>query len=282
MDTPLPSSDAGATYDSAVYAARDSAGSSEDVGVGGESGTEGGSDAAIPDSAHADAAPAMPDLCAADGGATFCEGFEAPLGPDWTVYNGTYGNGCGGHSVGLGQRDTSRSHSGAASWHANVDYVDIGSCQAELRRAVVLPSPDTFVRMFVYVPKATLSAITNSVEIGMFYESHGGFGAVGPTLFGDTLGVDGYGDVIPPQARDASPFPTDRWVCIEWQLHQGPSPTVTVWRDGALVLAPSRATLPTAEPLDGSFFGIYGYDNSGNVDVWFDDVALAASPIGCQ
>ena len=35
-------------------------------------------------------------------------------------------------------------------------------------------------------------------------------------------------------------------------------------------------------PLDGIFFGIYGYTNMGPVDIWLDDVALSATRIGCE
>jgi hypothetical protein len=87
----------------------------------------------------------------------------------------------------------------------------------------------------------------------------------------------------PDQARDASPFPTDTWVCVEWQLHQASKATVTGWRDGVQVIAPATATLPTSdEALDGIFFGIYGYNNTGPVDIWMDDVAVSATRIGCE
>jgi hypothetical protein len=72
-------------------------------------------------------------------------------------------------------------------------------------------------------------------------------------------------------------------VCVEWQLHQATKSTVTGWRDGVQVIAPTTVTLPTSdEALDGVFFGIYGYNNTGPVDIWMDDVALSATRIGCE
>jgi hypothetical protein len=220
-----------------------------------------------------------PDLCAKGGAALFCEGFEAALGSEWVAYDGTFGNGCGGHSVGHGERDTNRAHSGSASWHANVNYIDNGSCQAELRRDMTIPTPDAFVRMFVYVPSSTIPSVTNTVELNMLLEGHQ-FGAVGPTLTGANLGFESYGDVS-GQGKEPAAFPTDKWVCVEWQLHQGSSPTFTAWRDGTQAISTPLSIPSLAEPLDALFFGLYGYNNLGNVDVWFDDVALATTRIGC-
>jgi hypothetical protein len=56
-----------------------------------------------------------------------------------------------------------------------------------------------------------------------------------------------------------------------------------VWRDGAVVIdqAPVTRSPGASEPLDATFFGIYGYNNSGPADVWLDDLALSATRIGC-
>lgn len=222
-------------------------------------------------------------VCGSGTSTVFCEDFEEALGTEWIVVNGTYGNGCAGHSMGVGQRDMSLNHSGMTSWHANIDYKDIDSCQAELRRQVSVPAPDAFVRMFVYLPASSVVTAIRSFEMSMLYETRG-YGAVGPTITGGILGFEGYGDITPAKSQDATRFPTDKWVCLEWQFHQGTKPTFAAWLDGAQAIAPTDVKLAStlAGPLDGIFFGIYGYTNMGPVDIWLDDVALSATRIGCE
>jgi hypothetical protein len=220
--------------------------------------------------------------CGSGSGNVFCEDFEnATLGSPWEIY--TANPGCMDQSTGVGQRDTTHSHSGVASFHASVNYKGINSCWAELRRPVTVPTPDVFVRAFVYLSPASLKSPVMSYEMSMLYKAKGGFGAIGPTINGGALGFEGYGDFNPGRGQDSMAFPSDTWVCLEWQLHQGTSSTFTAWRDGVQAIAPTAVSVASSsEPLDAIFFGIYGYNNAGAlVDVWLDDVALSATRIGC-
>jgi hypothetical protein len=225
-----------------------------------------------------------PNLCAPGGAALFCEGFESPsLDAAWNPVSCDPVNYPGGnpHATGSQQRDTTRASSGHASWHAHVDFgADPpagGSCQAELRRSVTLPTPDAFLRAFVYVPAGNVP-----FEFNMLTDTHGFFAVgldypLGPLHAG---GYDSQGS--PVNGSSMIPFPTDRWVCVEWQLHQGPNASVTVWQENIAVIDQAPVKLAAGSHLDGLFFGIYvGNSQNSKVDLWLDDVALSATRIGC-
>jgi hypothetical protein len=226
----------------------------------------------------------MPALCAPGGAAIFCEGFENgsldaawnPVSCDPVTYPG--GN---PHATGSQQRDTTRASSGLASWHAHVDFGSDppagGSCQAELRRSVTLPMPDAYLRAFVYVPAGNVP-----FEFNMLTDTHG-FYAVGLDYPLGPLHAGGYDSQgSPVNGSSMIPFPTDRWVCVEWQLHQGSSPSVTVWQENIAVIDKAPVTVAAGAHLDGLFFGIYvGNSQNSKVDLWLDDVALSATRIGC-
>jgi len=237
-----------------------------------------GSDASSESSAN------KPALCGEGGAALFCEGFEnAKLDPAWNpvscnpaTYPGGNPNATGSH-----QRDTARASSGSASWHAHVDFGPDppagGSCQAELRRAVTFPAPDAFLRMFVYVPAGKVP-----FEFNMLTDSHGFF-AVGLDYPMGPLHAGGYDSQgSPVNGKSSTPFPTDRWVCVEWQLHQGSDASITAWQEGVTVIDRAPVTVPAGTHLDRLFFGIYvGNAENSTVDVWLDDLALSATRIGC-
>jgi hypothetical protein len=231
-----------------------------------------------------DASATTPPLCAPGGAAIFCEGFESaaldaawnPVSCDPVKYPGGNPN-----ATGSQQRDTTRASTGLASWHAHVDFgpdpPSGGSCQAELRRSVTLPTPDAFLRAFVYVPAGNVP-----FEFNMLTDTHGFFAVgldypLGPLHAG---GYDSQGS--PVNGSSMIPFPTDRWVCVEWQLHQGSSPSLTAWQENIAVIDQAPVKVAAGAHLDGLFFGIYvGNSQNSKVDLWLDDVALSATRIGC-
>jgi hypothetical protein len=223
-------------------------------------------------------------LCGPGGSAIFCDGFEnATLDSAWNPVSCDPVKYPGGNpnATGSQQRDTLRSSSGLASWHAHVDFGSDppagGSCQAELRRSVTFPTPDAFLRAFVYVPAGNVP-----FEFNMLTDTHGFFAVgldypLGPLHAG---GYDSQGS--PVNGSSMAAFPTDRWVCVEWQLHQGSSPAITVWQEGVTVIDRAAVTFAAGARLDGLFFGIYvGNAQNAKADIWLDDVALSATRIGC-
>jgi hypothetical protein len=189
-----------------------------------------------------------------------------------------------GKSKGTGTIDTTRSHSGGSSFHAQVFFDNPESCEAVVRRLVKVPAPDVFVRMFVYMPPTSVASGIMSFSMATMSKTMGGYAAVGAYMDAGKLGMTGWGDVTTPSMTETTAFPTNQWVCVEFQVHQqGAKSTFTVWRNDVQTIAPTPIkVVDTSEPLDGIDFGIYAYNNLGTVDAWYDDLAMSATRIGCE
>src|SRR5262249_38728613 len=150
----------------------------------------------------------------------------------------------------------------------NVNYVDGESGYVELRQSTYIPDPDIFTRAYIYLPESSTSATFN---FSMVYDAQG-YAALGVELANGQMALGGWGEGG-ATGTDASPFPVDTWVCIEWQYHGGDSPSVNVWRDDELVM--DNAPASWTATLDATWIGIYGYQNAGPVDLWVDDLAIS-------
>lgn len=91
--------------------------------------------------------------------------------------------------------------------------------------------------------------------------------------------------------KTAAPAEAGRWLCMEWQLRAADS-TVNVWIDGV-----ARPELTVSKTSHGGtnvdfvfptitqiWFGWWLYQagpTPASFDVWFDDIALGTSKIGC-
>ena len=97
------------------------------------------------------------------------------------------------------------------------------------------------------------------------------------------------------QWTQSTPVPSDRWVCLEWQL-KGDTNEMHLWQDGVAISdmsvvgisRDSPGTTWTAPTYGQAQLGWEIYGNAGTdaaltgYDLWLDEVALSPTRIGCD
>ncbi|MFV8753044.1 hypothetical protein ACNOYE_21055 [Nannocystaceae bacterium ST9] len=204
--------------------------------------------------------------------ASFCEDFEQPDAlAGWGLH-------VGGHTLSAGDVERDATHGrGEGALHSWIDSEDNLTAWGWIERPVEVTEPDLFVRSYVYVPA---DSITNWFALVALWDADG-YAALGLGLEGDTLSTIGWGDTH-EGVLDSQPFPTDQWVCLEFQLHQAEDAWFSAWRDEVMFVDQTPVTLQ-GPVLDTIFFGLYGGNNDIGLvfDVWIDDIAIDDAPIGC-
>ncbi len=274
---------------------------------GGGAGRDSGSpplDSAPRDSEPADSAAADSASPAVDSGsprfdcstAVFCEDFEAvedfvlegdsrssarsaPAGSGWTDVNvGAHGEAM--HRAQL-RRETARAHRGAASLRAALEWRGDLTAWSQMRHHVER-RPELFIRFFVYLPAASAS-VGADVAIAWLGEDTGAYyGTVGLALeAGTAMRVYGYGGTFEDAPDVTGALATDRWVCLELRVTHGASPSFTAWRDDEEIVSAMPLTLGD-RTLSQAMFGQYGGWNTGDVELFYDDIVIATERIGCE
>lgn len=86
-------------------------------------------------------------------------------------------------------------------------------------------------------------------------------------------------------------FPLDRWACVEWEFTEKPETRLVIWVDGKLAVNQTITHKPlndATSDLTGGFVEFdLGFRNWGSatvnakaIDVYYDDLAIGAKPIG--
>jgi hypothetical protein len=141
-----------------------------------------------------------------------------------------------------------------------------------------------FVRAFYYIPSAPVNDVHlfSAIEASSPYLGVNLIDAAGGSLAtGDSVAGGGY-----HKASMAAP-PTDRWFCLEWQIHVAADSSgyLRVWLDGG-----EATDLGTAEPTNppgGLSLVSVGYEFYNPAianpagDAWIDEVVVDAARIGC-
>jgi hypothetical protein len=203
--------------------------------------------------------------------AIICEDFETDDDfADWDLH-------VGGHTLSLGDVERDATHGrGEGALHTWADFQDNLTAWGWIERPIPTTHPDLFVRAYAYVPAASI----NEWFVLFALNEIDGYASLGLALEGDVLSTVGWGDTH-QGVSDSEPFPTDQWVCLEFQLHYGDSNWFSAWRDGELVVDATPVTADQAV-LDSIFFGLYGGNNEfGVVEFWIDDIVVDAAPVGC-
>jgi hypothetical protein len=211
-------------------------------------------------------------------GAVVCDGFEtASLAPEWknVSMNATI------------SLDTSCAYRGSQSLRVQSDPVpSAGTARGTIvddDASVVLS--DYYVRAFVWW---TGPASANSIRlIDIIQSSQPGHGIL---LAVQNGGFNIHNTIISADTANMVPLPTDRWTCLQLEVHVGNSGAVKLWIDGSTTPAISMVgiqTMPTppAAPLGqvNVGLGIYGTDTAQPaIDLHVDEVVIATSPVGCD
>ena len=214
-------------------------------------------------------------------GAIVCDGFDSAPGSVWSNDH---------DALITVTNDAVHVHRGAAALHYHIGPTTMTYVQADLSEQKSQPQPETWLRVFVYVPTATEPYNTSLIEL---YESDGApFGYVGLGL--DTGGHLELFDTVSPSMSMSStaPFPTDRWVCVEWRFKELPSSTdlakqsgeAQVWLDGnELTELHLTSGLNGPSPFATLMLGMtVNNQEPGGGDVWYDDFAVGATRMGCN
>jgi hypothetical protein len=211
-------------------------------------------------------------------GLLFCDAFEATT-LDLSKWARQFK---GSGSVAI---DSSRAYRGGGSLHVHVDQVAAnGEGQATAAALPFLePQPTLYVRAFVYLPSPLP---TDGADFLLLAQTAAPFGNLGVFFVaGNHLSLHDF--VSPATAWHLSQgtFPLDRWFCIEWQVGTSPGQT-SIALDGSPVsdLQSIAFTPPTGNPLHRLNLELHFYKPANAVpayDIWFDELAVSAGPIGC-
>jgi hypothetical protein len=224
--------------------------------------------------AGADAATeagAVSPVPCADAQAMLCEDFEqGMIDPNrWTSANQQ-----GGSSV----VDKTNPHWGSYSLHSRSNPVDSGTATVAttLKYTATFPS-DFYARVFVYVP----SPLPPSREL-FFSLQNSNNPFPGMSLVAES-GVMKLVDwaASPALVQGApSPFPTDKWVCIEWEVHSDAGST-QVWVDDQPAISAKSTVVPSIGVLTLGM-GFFPAAAQPSFECWTDDLYVDSQRVGCQ
>jgi hypothetical protein len=201
----------------------------------------------------------------------------------------------------------------AARLHAVTGSSDDWALLVAKNAPAALGGTTTFGRAYVYFP----AEATSSIHVQLAFAGKNGAGtATGPAPFTKLryLEIASYSGAwqqgfdlldISPSVEEVSysknHVPTDKWVCVEWQLNDSPD-AVTVWVAGAQVATFDNTNVSYASPgpvpkpgaalyngtssgLVGGFdmfgFGFHDWHPQKAFDLYYDDVVLDVKRPGC-
>jgi hypothetical protein len=247
----------------------------------------GSADAALPDGA-----PAAAGCTGANANALFCEDFEAfaagsaPTSDRWS--NQTQAGSLAVDSV---------QARGARALHVHTT----GNGHAYLQIAPFAPPGGSFYgRLFVYVtafPSAPAFAHFTMVEAagqgaGLIRPIGGQYvpaPTAGKSLWG--VGSDGGATGDWTDWQTTTPAESGRWQCLEWQLDASDN-AIHVWIDGVDKPELSASTkvhggnqvdfvFPSFTSVWIGWFLYQGGSSPAEFDLWYDDIVLATTRVGC-
>ncbi|MFB9234659.1 cellulose-binding domain-containing protein [Plantactinospora siamensis] len=241
-----------------------------------------------PTSAPPTSAP-PPAGCA---GAALCDGFEGQTGStpsgDWTVVNPD----CSG--AGTATIDASTAHSGSrsvkvtgAAGYCNHVFVKstrnlsgVGSVRYGrlwVRHTTAQPTDHT-----------TMLAMNDAADGNRDLRMGGQNGAMQWNRSSDDATLP---EQSPAGVAQSVPLPTNRWACVEFMV-DGSTGQLRTWLDGNPIAGLTADGTPTHD-IDGQWYNRtwrpqltdlkFGWESYGNGadTLWYDDVALGTTRIGC-
>jgi hypothetical protein len=197
-------------------------------------------------------------------GIIFCEDFENASLPGWAP----------AQFAGKVTLDQKHVLHGKNALRAHQDQSVFGA-SAVLLRKVAYPSPDIYVRAFLFAEAAPSTAAVLRVQESQVPQLSLDL-QVSPTNF---LVRDGKTGVVEP-----SPVAlvTGRWVCVQWRLHLAGDGYATVSVDDSVPWKSAVADTAMNPPLDWLVVGLRTDGANEASDVWIDELAVSAAPIGCS
>ncbi|WFE34639.1 cellulose-binding domain-containing protein [Micromonospora sp. WMMD975] len=225
-------------------------------------------------------------------GAVLCDGFENQTGStpsgDWSVVNPD----CSG--AGTATIDTTTTHSGSRAVRINGAA---GYCNHVFIRATKnLGSVGSvrYARIWVRHTTAqptdhtTMLAMTDAADGNKDLRMGGQNGAMQWNRASDDATLP---EQSPAGVAQSLPLPTNRWACLEFMV-DGSAGQLRTWLDGSAVAGLTADGAPTHD-IDGQWYNRtwrpqltdlkLGWESygGGSDTLWYDDVAVGSSRIGC-
>ncbi|WP_406070556.1 cellulose-binding domain-containing protein [Micromonospora sp. NBC_01638] len=232
---------------------------------------------------------APPTGCA---GAVLCDGFENQTGStpsgDWTVVNPD----CSG--AGTATIDTATTHSGSRAVRINGAA---GYCNhVFIRSTKILGSVGSVRYGRVWVRHTTAQPTDHTTMIAMVDAADGNkdlrMGGQNGAMQWNRASDDAtLPEQSPAGVAQSVPLPTNRWACVEFMV-DGSAGQLRTWLDGTAITGLTADGVPTHD-IDSQWYNRtwrpqltdlkLGWESyGGGADtLWYDDVAVASSRIGC-
>ncbi|WLS45376.1 cellulose-binding domain-containing protein [Micromonospora profundi] len=225
-------------------------------------------------------------------GAVLCDGFENQTGStpsgDWTVVSPD----CSG--TGTATIDTTTAHSGSRSVRINgaagyCNHVFVRS-SANLGSVGSVRYARIWVRHTTAQPTehTTMLAMTDAADGNKDLRLGGQNGALQWNRASDDATLP---EQSPAGVAQSVPLPVNRWTCVEFMV-DGSAGQLRTWLDGTAVTGLTADGVPTHD-IDGQWYNRtwrpqltdlkLGWESyGGGADtLWYDDVAVGSSRIGC-
>ncbi|MEU7588816.1 cellulose-binding domain-containing protein [Micromonospora sp. NPDC049230] len=225
-------------------------------------------------------------------GAVLCDGFENQTGStpsgDWTVVSPD----CSG--AGTATIDTSTTHSGSRAVRINgaagyCNHVFIRSTK-NLGSVGSVRYGRIWVRHTTAQPTehTTMMAMTDAADGNKDLRIGGQNGALQWNRASDDATLP---EQSPAGVAQSVPLPTNRWTCLEFMV-DGSAGQLRTWLDGTAIAGLTADGVPTHD-IDGQWYNRtwrpqltdlkLGWESyGGGADtLWYDDVAIGSSRIGC-
>jgi hypothetical protein len=218
----------------------------------------------------------------------FCDGFEGgSLAAPWTTDRVRSPEDGGPLPTVL--VESGRSYRGSHAVHSHVDQLGGQTyVQALFRQNNVGPMGHLYVRAFFYLDPGLAGTSSLFWAVTQDQAPYGGIGMA----FEPNKHLDWYTYYAPINRGGISNtlMPYGRWVCMEWEVDDGPIPTTDagtgtmhVWMDDAEISDLALQQVWTKPFFHGYTFGFDFNSNgtTGPLDIWVDEVAIDGARIGC-
>jgi hypothetical protein len=213
------------------------------------------------------------------GSTLFCDGFESETSTPLPLWSGTIAGGPNGSAPNAGTAVAVENSPVCLGTHALRALANGAGQQAFVFRTLANRPNPLYVRFYFYV-----SRFSRPFQLLGFHENGGDF---------STLYVDpGAGNFVfstnfSTATKTAShAVPMGRWMCLELATRfDATNGQITLTLDGQVVAeADGVGTEPSGRTLDTVNVGVVSTDASdtGVNEVYVDEVAASASPIGCD
>lgn len=174
--------------------------------------------------------------------------------------------------------DATKPHHGTRSLHVTGAPSSGDEFQLQWKDVPQTAGTTIYVRAYVFVPAApanTFSLFT-MIEPATF---------TGVRVFVEsTGGMQLHDGISGPDAESSAPIPIGRWACLEWEVVESNTGSMTLWLDDTMVAGLSGDTLPATKLGQVGVGAVFQPTIMSQVplELWLDDVIVDDQRITCH